>query len=470
MVRLSQARKRSQGVKPPPVENLQQLNLNAAGIDVGAAEIWVAVPAERATPSVRVFETFTADLQCAAAWLIECGVTTVAMESTGIYWIPLYEILEARGVEVQLVHATQTKHVTGRKSDLVDCQWIQQLHTYGLLRPSFRPTAEICALRSLVRHRETLLQGRAVQIQHMQKALHLMNLQLTNVLTDITGQTGLQIIRAIVAGERDPQVLAHYRHGCCAKSEREIAKSLEGHYQPEHLFVLQQALELYEVYSQKLAACDEQIEAYCATFVPQVDVQQHPLPPPQRERRSKNSPAFDLRTHLYQMAGVDLTAIPGIDVLTAQTLLAEIGLDMSRWPTVKQFSAWLRLAPQHEVSGGKLLRQRTKPTQNRAAAALRLAAQSVSRSDSALGAFYRRLRSKHGAPKAITATAHKLARIVYSLLKERTPYHEMGADAYEHQYQQRVLNNLKRKAKKLGMELVPLPTDRLASSATGSVS
>lgn len=289
MSRRPPSRKPVLPIAPARVEMLSHLNVNAAGIDVGAAEIWVAVPVERATPSVRVFKTFTADLQAAAAWLLACGVTTVAMESTGIYWIPLYEILEAQGLQVHLVHAMQTKHVTGRKSDLLDCQWIQQLHSYGLLQPSFRPRADICTLRSFVRHRETLLQGRAVQIQHMQKALHLLNLQLTNVLTDITGQTGLQIIRAIVAGERDPQRLARYRHGRCAKSEATIAKSWQGHYQPEHLFVLQQALELYDVYNQKLWDCDAQIEAYWATFAPQVDVQQHPLPPPQRAALKEQS-------------------------------------------------------------------------------------------------------------------------------------------------------------------------------------
>jgi transposase len=452
----AQTRKRKQPRKLPTVTALQPLDRVAAGIDVGAAEVWVAVPTEAATPAVRVFATFTSDLHAAADWLGACGVTTVAMESTGIYWLPLYEILEARGLDVQLVHAAQTKHVTGRKSDLLDCQWIQQLHSYGLLRASFRPSEEICTLRSLVRHRTTLLQGRAVQIQHMQKALHLMNLQLTNVLRDITGQTGLQILRAIVAGERDPQVLARFRDRRCAKSASEIAKSLTGHYKSEHVFALQQALELYDVYNQKVAACDEQIAACCASFAPQVDVQQHPLPPPARERRSKNSPPFDLRTHLYQLAGVDLTAIDGIDALGAQTLLAEIGLDMSPWPTVKHFASWLGLAPQHNSSGGKLLSSRTKKTQNRAAAVLRLAALSVNRSDSALGAFYRRIRSKHGAPKAITATAHKLARIVYTMLKTRTPYHDPGAAYYEEHYQQRLVNNLTRKAKKLGLQLVPL--------------
>ncbi|MDQ4078267.1 MAG: IS110 family transposase [Chloroflexota bacterium] len=441
----------------PTVDCLQQLNLHAAGVDVGAAEIWVAVPAGRSAEAVRVFGTFTMDLQAIADWLEACGVETVAMESTGIYWIPLYEILEARGLAVQLVNAKQVKNVTGRKSDLLDCQWIQQLHTYGLLSASFRPPEEICALRSLVRHRETLLQARAVHIQHMQKALHLMNLQLTNVLTDITGQTGLQIIRAIVAGEHDPHVLARYRHVCCAKSEADIAKALEGHYKSEHLFVLQQALELYDVYSEKVAACDAQIEQCYTAFESQVDPAQPPLPPAPRKRRSKNTPTFDLRHQLYQLTGVDLTAIDGIDVLTAQTIVAEVGLDMSRWPTVKHFASWLGLAPQHDMSGGKLLRQRTKRTQNRAATALRLAAQSVSRSQSAVGAFYRRIRAKHGPAKAVTATAHKLARIIYTMLRDRTPYHDLGADYYDDQAKQRAINNLKRRAKQLGLEVVPAP-------------
>jgi transposase len=452
--------------KLPRVESLKQLNLHAAGVDIGATEIWIAVPETSSTESVRVFGTWTAELKAAAEWLQACGVKSVAMESTGIYWLPFYEILEARGFEVKLVNARQSKHVTGRKSDLLDCQWLQQLHTYGLLRGSFRPTEEICALRSLVRHRTALLQARAVEIQHMQKALLQMNVQLTTVLTDLTGETGMQIIRAIVAGERDPHTLARFRNVRCAKSEEEIAHALEGNYKSEHLFVLQQALELYDVFTQKLAACDQQLEQTYAACEARVDPADQPLPEVPATSRSKNAPPFDLRTQLYQLAGVDLTRIDGIDVLTAQIVLAEVGRDMSRWPTVKQFTSWLGLAPQHDISGGKLLRTRTKQTKNRATTALRMAAMSLSRSESALGVFYRRVRAKHGTPKAITATAHKLARIIYIMLRDQVPYQALSAATAEAHHKQRAVAALKRQAKKLGLDVVPLPVTAQALPET----
>jgi transposase len=448
-------KKKKQRAEVTELDALEQINLNAAGVDIGAEEIFVAVPKGRDEESVRVFPTFTSDLRRIADWLEACGVETVAMESTGVYWIPLYEMLESRGFEVNLVNARHVKNVSGRKSDILDCQWIQQLHTYGLLQPSFRPTERICAIRSLVRHRDMLIQYRAAHIQHMQKALHLMNIQLTNVLSDITGVTGMKIIRAIVAGERDREVLAGYRDKRCAKTKLEIAKSLEGNYRREHLFALQQAVELYDFYAQQLQACDAELEALYNEFEPP-DQPGTPPPDPRTSKRRKNQPYFDLAQSLYRLTGVDLTEVDGLDALTVQTILSEIGTDMSAWPTVKHFASWLRLCPNNEVTGGKVKRRGTQPTQNRASTAFRVAAQSLARSDSARGAFYRRMRAKHGAPKAVTATAHKLARTVYFMLKRREPYRDPGADYYEEQYRARIVRNLQRKAAKLGMRLEPI--------------
>jgi len=436
---------------------LDQINLNAAGVDVHSAEIFVAVPKGRDEESVRSFPSFTADLRRLADWLKSCGIETVAMESTGIYWVPLYEMLEARGFEVYLVNACHIKNVPGRKSDVLDCQWIQQLHTYGLLRASFRPPEQICTIRALVRHRGMLVRYRAAHIQHMQKSLHLMNIQLTNVLSDITGVTGMKIIRDIVAGERDPHVLASYRNNKCARSEVEIAKSLEGHYKHEHLFSLKHAVELYDTYNQQIQACDAELEALYRDFDPpqKPDETLNRPPKPRTTKRRKSQAYFDLRMSLYRMVGVDLTQVDGLDALVVQDVLSEIGLDVSKWPTVKHFSSWLHLSPGNEVSAGNVKRRRTLKTQNRANTALRLAAQTLARSDSALGAYYRRMRAKHGPPKAITATAHKLARIIYHMLKYREDYTDMGADYYEAQHRERVIRNLERRASKLGFHLQP---------------
>jgi len=439
-------------------EVLKQINENAAGIDIHLDEHWVSVREDKDEHPVRKFGTFTQDLHAIADWLESCGVTTVAMESTSVYWIPLYEVLESRSFEVCLVNAQATKNVTGRKSDLLDCQWLQQLHTYGLLRPSFRPPADIVTLRAYVRHRDNLIRYRSVHIQHMQKALALMNLKLTSVVSDITGDTGMQIIRAIVAGEREPKVLAQYRDYHCKKTEDEIARALEGNYQPEHIFMLRQSVEFYDYYNKQLAACDGEIEQQYAVFTPQVDLNIDPLPPsdsPSSRRKRANYPDYDLRTCLYQTCGVDLTSLKGIDVLLAQEIIAEVGIDMGRWSTDKHFVSWLGLAPNNKVSGGKVKSRKTKPTKGRANLAFRLAAQSVARSQSAFGAFYRRIKAKHGAPKAITATARKIAVAVYHMLKERQPYHDPGANYYEERYQERKLRNLQRQAQQLGLCLVP---------------
>jgi transposase len=436
------------------LESLSQINLDAAGLDIGAAEIWACVPEDRDEVPVRRLDTFTADLHALADWLSDCGVTTVAMESTGIYWMPIYEILESRGMAVCLVNAQATKKVSGRKSDVLDCQWIQQLHTYGLLAASFRPPADICVLRSYVRQRESLLQQRSRQMQPMQKALHLMNLKLPTVITDLTGLTGMQIMRAILDGERDPVQLARLRDPRCKSSESEIAKALTGNYQPEHLLALRQAVEGFDFFTQQLTACDAELEHLYAVFPPQVDLLEQPLPDAPHRHRPQH-PDYDLRTYLYRAVGVDLTAIKGIDGLLAQDILAESGTDMSRWKTAKHFAAWLGLAPNHKSSAGKVKSRRTKSTNNRASTAFRLAAQSVSRSSTTLAAFYRRIKARHGAPVAITATAHKMARIVYQMLKHRTPYTDSGLDAYLDQQRQRSLRSLHRLAHKLGFQLVP---------------
>ena len=439
------------------LESLKQLNLNAAGLDIGATEIYAAIPEGRNEVSVRRFETFTADLHLLADWLEVCGVDTVAMESTSVYWIPVYEILEERGFELYLVNARHVKNVTGRKTDIFDCQWLQQLHTYGLLRGSFRPSQEICKLRTLLRHRGNLIRWRAAHIQHMQKALNLMNLHLTNVISDITGLTGMKIVRAIVGGERDPNVLAQYRDPNCKNSEEVIAKSLAGNYTSENLFVLQQALELYDVYTTKIRVCDAEIEQLYSEFEPQVDIMAQPLKPPKKPRRkNKNAPDYDLRTYLYQVTGVDLTAIDGLEVLTVQAIISEVGTDMSKWKSVKHFTSWLGLAPENDISGGKVLKTGTKKVKSRANLAFRQAAMGASRGQSALGVFYRRIRAKHGPGVAIVATAHKIARIFYAMLKERREYISPDPAVYEVKQRQRAIKHLKRKAAKLGLEVVPV--------------
>jgi len=452
-------KQRSQSTPIKPVDVLSQMNPDAAGLDIGAEEIYVCVPADRDEQSVRAFGTFTRDLHNLANWLGACEVKTVAMESTGVYWIPVYEILESRGFEVYLVNARHLKNVPGRKTDVLDCQWIQQLHTYGLLRASFRPPEEMCALRALIRHRATLIRCRSSHIQHMQKALQQMNVQLTQVISDITGQTGMRIIRAIVAGERNPHVLARMRDRRCAKSEDDIAAALEGNYKSEHLFVLKQAVNQYDFYDHQIQECDAEIEKAYANLPPADQSGENAPTPPKRTQRKprKNQAHFDLTSELYRATGVDLTSIDGIDALTAQTVISEIGLDMSKWPTVKHFASWLGLAPHNKKSGGKILSSRTKKTQNRANTALRIAAQSVGRSHSALGGFYRRMKARHGAAQATVATAHKLARIIYHMLKNRCNYVDPGETYYEQQYQERVIRNLKRKAASFGLQLAPIP-------------
>jgi transposase len=450
---------RKQTEPEPKWSAMPQIRPDAAGLDIGEAEIVACVPPERAARPIRSFGTFTPDLQALVEWLEGCGIKTVAMESTGVYWIPLYELLEERGIEAYLVNARHLKHVPGRKSDVCDAQWIQRLHSYGLLAASFLPAAGWRPLRTYWRHRQGLVEHRAPHIQHMQKALGQMNLRLTQVLSDITGVTGLAIIRAIVAGERNPVRLAQLRDRRCQHSDAEIAKALSGAYRQEHLFTLKQALALYDFYTAQLAECDAQLEQEYAKLLQQAPFDQDDLPPlgpdPKKNSHAKNAPAFDVRASLYPLVGIDLVAVSGLEASSVQTIVSEIGTDMSRWPTAKHFCSWLGLAPHNDISGGKVLASKTLKGRNRAGQAFRLAAQSVGRGESAFGAFFRRLRARIGVQQAIVATAHKIARTVYAMLKHRLPFQEAGAHEYERRYRQRVVASLNKRALALGLRLVP---------------
>ncbi|MEN6537480.1 MAG: IS110 family transposase [Bryobacteraceae bacterium] len=428
--------------------SFSMIHPHAAGIDIGSREHWVAVPEDRDERSVRRFGCFTADLYALADWLKRCGVETVAMESTGVYWIPLYQILEERGFEVKLVNAHHVKNVPGRKSDVQDCRWLQRLHSYGLLSGSFRPEAQVCVLRSYLRQRDNLIRYASAHIQHMQKALTEMNLHLHKVLSDITGVTGMRMVRAILEGQRNPVALAAMRDGRVKSSAAEIAKALEGDYRPEHLFVLRQAVELYDIYHEKIASCDREIEAVLSAF--EARSPGSPCPPAKPRKRRKNEPYFDLRSHLFRVTGVDFTQIKGLDTSTVQTILSEVGLDPSRFPSEKHFCSWMGLCPDNRITGGKIKKRSTRKVTNRAADAFRLAAQSVANSLSALGGYYRRMKARLGSPKAITATAHKLARLFYRLWKTGDAYQDPGLDYYEKRYQERLLSNMKRKAKEIG--------------------
>jgi transposase len=452
-----QRRHRTRSTTTPSL--LQRINLNAAGIDCGSAEHYVAVPADRDPTPVQAFPTVTAGLHRLADWLTRCGIATVALESTGVYWIPLYEILEARGFEVVLVNAQHVKHVPGRKSDVVDCQWLQELHSVGLLRASFRPTAEIAALRAYMRHRETLVQNSAIHVQRMQKALLEMNLQLPTVISDVKGDTGLRIVRDIVAGQTDPRALAQHRDPRCHASEAELIAALTGHYRPEHVFVLQQNLELFDAYQRQVASCDAAIEAHLHTLAAKAPAPADPLPTARKRKRPReNEPRFDIRTLLHHLTGVDLTQLDAIGPYSALRLLAEIGTDMSRWPTEKHFTSWLTLAPHNKISGGRLLSSKTLPAANRAAGILRMSAMSLGRTDTALGAFYRRLAYRVGKAKAITATARKLAILVYRTLKDGLVYRDAGAAAYDAQHRERLVRRLRRNAVDLGFTLIDRTT------------
>jgi transposase len=455
---------------------LKMIHPHAAGIDVHAAVHYVAVPpgsvphlapgaaaagathAEGELPNVRAFGACTADLEALADWLRQCGVTTIAMESTGVYWIPLFELLEQRGFEVFLVDPRQTRHAPGRpKSDVRDCQWIQRLHSYGLLSASFRPTDQVVVLRGYLRQRQLLIGHASQHVQHMQKALELMNVKLPEVVNDITGVTGMAIIKAILRGERDPLELAKYRNDRCHRAEAEMARALYGNWRAEHLFALKQAVALYEFCRAQLTECDQELEKHLQTFT---DLSRgETLTPKSKSRKRKpnsNEPNFDARNLLLRMSGVDLTVIEGIEESTALTILSEIGRDMSKFRTEKQFCSWLSLCPNHQGSAGKIRSRRIRRGSNRAARALRLAAQACHHAKNAMGAFYRRIQARCGGQKAVIATAHKLAARVYRLLKYGKEYVRQEMHAYEENYRLRQVKGLARKAAELGYQLLPV--------------
>jgi transposase len=428
--------------------DLKQINLDAAGIDIGSEFHYVAVPEDRAEQSIRKFGCYTADIEGMAKWLKECGIKTVAMESTGVYWIPVFQILEANGFEVLLVNARHIKNVSGRKTDVVDSRWIQQLHTYGLLQGSYQPEPVIRKLRTYLRHRENLIRSRGTHIQRIQKCMIQMNIQLHKVISDVTGFTGMRIIRSILDGERDPMKLAQLKNSRIRNSADIIAKSLEGNYQEEQLFCLRQEVDQYEYISRKISECEEMIEKT-------INEMNGDMSDNSDENNDKNNKK-NIRTKLHAVCKVDLTEIDGLDINNIETIISEVGIDMTKWPTDKHFGSWLGLSPNSKISGGRILSSKSKKVVNRAATAFRLAAYSAGRSDSSIGAFYRRLRSRMGAPKAITATAYKIARLFYMCMKTGRSYKDLGADYYEKMYKERVLKNFKQKAASLGFSLVPL--------------
>jgi len=434
------------------------LKPNAAGLDIGARSIYVAVPDDRSKESVRRFDTFTEDLHKIAEWLKSCKIDTVAMEATGVYWIPIFQILEAYGFEVFLVNARHIKNVPGRKTDVQDCQWIQHLHTVGFLNSSFRPPQNVCTIRTLLGHRDNLIKASVVHVHHIQKALSQMNLQIHNVISDITGHTGLAILDAILAGERNPNKLAKNRDRRIKSDETTIAKSLVGDYLPEHIFTLKQSLDTYRYHKTLIYECDCEIEKYLNKFDSRIDSDKKTLPKskPSRKKKQGNDPHFDLQEHMYRILGTDLTQVNGINSLTAHVFFATVGPDLSKFPTSDQFCSWLKLCPYNKITGDKVISSKTLKTKNRLAKALRLSAQALWNSKSFLGDYYRRMRAKHGAPKAITATAHKLARIIYYLVKNRVPFSESVFEEQEKRFKKQLENRIRKQAKTLGLKIVPI--------------
>ena len=423
------------------------INNEVAGIDIGSKEIFVAVSQDKTPDCVRCFSTFTNDIKACLAWLKELNIQSVAMESTGIYWIPVYDILEQGGIEVCLVNARHVKNVPGRKTDVQDCMWIQYLHSVGLLRGSFRPSGDVVALRSLYRHRETLIKQSAISTQHMQKSLTQMNVYIHNVISDITGKTGLNIIEAILNGQTKPEELVKLKDIRIKSSDKILVESLTGNYKPEHLFTLKQALKIYYHLRDLIMETDKEIEKLLQGFN-----SQNPTPLPKKKRaRSRNNPSFDLGSQVYRILGVDLTQIDGISELTAHTIFTEIGFDIAKFKSVNHFASWLGLAPNNKVSGGKVLATKTGKSSNPIAKALRLSAQTLWNSKSYLGNFYRKMRAKLGPSKANTATAHKLSRIVYAMLRYKTEYNPTLFEEQEQKLLHKRKKNLIKQAKSLGL-------------------
>ncbi len=430
---------------------------DAAGVDLGATVHFAAVPPDRDPQPVRHFGTDTAALQALADWLIACKIKTVAMEATGVYWIPLFQVLEARGLEVCLVNARHAKNVPGRKTDVQDYQWLQYLHAVGLLHASFRPPAAVCAVRSLVRHRESLVRTGCEHLQRLQKALDQMNVQVHHAVSDITGETGLAILDAIVAGERDATVLAKLRNYRCKKSESEIAAALRGDWKPEHLFVLRHCLEAWRYHQTLVAQCEAEMQGYMKVLETQTSA---PLPPPPK-RATTPQPNEPLRRMLFEKFGVDLTAVDGVAAQTALTFLSEVGPDLSKFASAEHFASWLGLCPDNRISGGRKLAVATRKVTNRLAVALRMAAQSLYRTESPLGDFFRRMRAKLGTAAAVTATAHKIARVLYAMIRYRKPFDpdKLGDPQIRRQRKER---SLRHQAAALGFALKPLQADAVS--------
>jgi len=465
--RLNRQQRRELGQRIAAADpGLAVVHPDAAGIDIGNQSHFVAIPPDRDPVPIREFGAWTAALQELAQWLTAHGIRTVALQATGVYWIAVQDVLEQAGLEVYLVNARGTKNLPGRKSDVQECEWLRKLHTYGLLRNSFRPPEVIRAVRTIWRQRDRWVQEAARAVQHMQKALTTMNVQLANTISDLSGVTGQAILRAIVAGTRDPWALAQLRDRRIAASEEEIAHSLQGTWREEVLFELRQALEAYDFYQGQLAACDRELAKYTAA----VPSRERPAPPegpagaaprlpakPARRAKSRRQghPGFDLAGELHRTLGVDLTRIDGIDVLTAQVVFSEIGPDFSAFPDENHFASWLTLAPQRDISGGKVIRHVPAAGRNRVANALRMAAQSLCRSDSYLGARYRRLRARLDGPVAVKAMARYLACLVYRLVTKGQAYVDRGAAHYEAKRQERERRALERRAATLGLTLVP---------------
>lgn len=452
--------KRTKGTEEArPFEGLSKVNQNAAGVDIGATEIVACVSDGDEVQLVKAFGNYTVDLQSISKWFRKHKVKTVAMESTGVYWIPLFEELERQGFECLLISSRSLRKVAGQKTDVEDAQWIQTLHSYGLLKGSFRPQADLVALRTLLRHRAQMLEHRAPHIQHMQKALLQMNIQLSQAVSDVMGVTGQKIIRAIVAGMRKPEELATFREPGCKHSREEIAKALTGTWREEHLYVLKQSLELYDHYTEKIEACDVEINRQYGMTRPDWGNEELPVvPDKKRHAHSKNAPKAprEIRTHLYRINGVDLSLVDGMGVSLAQTVTMEVGSNVGeKFPTEKHFCSWLGLAPKHDISGGKVLNNKTLKTKNRAGQAFRLAANSVKKADCPFGVLYRRMRARLGPAQATVATAHAIARVVYKMLRYKVEYDPLSVNEYQKQYEEQQVKYMKKRAAKFGYQLVP---------------
>ncbi|WP_375319088.1 IS110 family transposase [Candidatus Tisiphia endosymbiont of Oplodontha viridula] len=434
---------------------LQIINPDAAGIDIGSKSHYVCVPQDRDKEYVRRFGSFTDDLHKIADWLKKCGIKTITMESTSVYWIPVYQILEQRGFKVYLVNAKHVKNVPGRKSDVQDAQWLQKLHSCGLLQSSFRPEDSVCVLRSYIRQRERLIKNSTTHVFRIQKALTEMNVQLRNVITDITGTTGMAIIRAIIGGERDPVKLAKFRDYRIKSSEETIIKSLQGDYRKEHLFVLKQEFELYMGYLKKIEEIDIEIEGHYKDFEPKGNE----VIKDDSKRTGSNRPKFNLKQELYNMTGLDFSTIPGLNVLTIQTIISEVGTDMSQWKSENHFASWLGLSPANKITGEKVFSTRTRKVINRASTAFRIAAAAAGKTKTAIGSFMRRIKISKGTPKAITATARKIACLFYRLLKFGQVYVEQGMSNYEQKYKNKLVQSLEKRAKELGFILTAENTE-----------